>query len=213
MGFRWRDSTLGVVTCECSWRRSSPVTRVSRSPLRLGLENEAPEEEAGDISLPNVDSKQIPCTVQYIVGVTPIKCFVFHRPHNPFLELKTEKAPKTARISLIQNTLKRYEFNLRHKGAFINKCINCEWALFWILDLLVFKLSCEFLFMFQLNKMNNLIPNQGFVLPKTHVFHRRGDGSETLYDVCDPLCRRTRFRSPDEENVNASGELRSLIGD
>ena len=49
--------------------------------------------------------------------------------------------------------------------------------------LLVFKLSCEFLFMFQLNTLNNLIPNQGFVLPKTHVFHRRGDGSETLYDV------------------------------
>ena len=47
---------------------------------------------------------KIPCTVQYIVGDTPIKCFVFHRPHNPFLEMKTEKAPKTARISLIQNT-------------------------------------------------------------------------------------------------------------
>ena len=39
-----------------------------------------------------------------IVRVTPIKCFVFHRPHNPFLEMKTEKAPKTARISLIQTT-------------------------------------------------------------------------------------------------------------
>ena len=71
--------------------------------LRLGLENEALEEEAGDISLPNEDSKQIPCTVQYIVGFTPIKCFVFHRPHNPFVEMKTEKVPKTARISLIQN--------------------------------------------------------------------------------------------------------------